>query len=119
MISGLEVRKKLSEWFEGRISLDEFEDWLAAQSWDVHKSPDPETARLVYAIELRLAEHSSGHLSQDELRRELAPLLQSYELRWSFCGDLPVQTATGTSSTVSFHGSLVRSFDTQPGGVFA
>lgn len=58
---------------EGSLSLDDFEDWLVSSSWS--SLDDAEVRALVGAIELRLAEHSDGHLDEAELMSELGDLV--------------------------------------------
>ncbi|MFZ0594314.1 MAG: hypothetical protein WAM39_27925 [Bryobacteraceae bacterium] len=77
MISSIEIRRHLVSLLSGEESLDAFEDWFALHSWNVHKQGDPEAERLSYWIDLRLAEHSSGHLPEDALLREFRDLLNS------------------------------------------
>jgi hypothetical protein len=54
--------------------LDEFKDWLIGATWDIDAGGDPSAIALTYGIKLALAEHSSGYVAEDELRRELASL---------------------------------------------
>lgn len=75
MINSVEIRSHLASLLSGDESLDAFEDWFVQHSWNVHKQGDPEAERLSYWIDLRLAEHSSGHLPEDALLREFRDLL--------------------------------------------
>lgn len=84
MIAESEIRKQIAGFLANQISLDDFEDWIAQRSWDAHQDSDAAAQELAYAIELRLAEHSSGHLSEVELRHELTQFVQQYSLRVSF-----------------------------------
>jgi hypothetical protein len=71
MISESQIREKLGRYLRDDVSLDGFEDWFAQSSWNMHKDSGEEAQKLASAIELRLAEHSSGHLSERALRDEL------------------------------------------------
>lgn len=71
MVNESEVRKKLDDYLRGRLDADAFEDWLVGHSWDMHKDSSPSAQSLVAAIELALAEHSSGHLALFELENAL------------------------------------------------
>lgn len=51
----------------GLQSLDQFEDWFVSHSWDAHQAADQAALDLISDIELRLAEHSDGHWSDEEL----------------------------------------------------
>lgn len=73
MIAELEIRKELVKFLSNptQNSKEEFEDWLAAQSWNMHLDSIGAAQKLASAIELRLAEYSSGHISFEDLRNEL------------------------------------------------
>src|SRR5579871_6566541 len=71
MISESQIREKIGRYLRRDLSLDQFEDWIAQHSWNMHKDSSDSAQKLASAIELRLAEHSSGHLSESELRDEL------------------------------------------------
>jgi hypothetical protein len=58
-----------------RIDLDSFEDWLVQNTWNIHLSRSAAAEDLTFAVEELLSEHSSGHLDERELRRELSRLL--------------------------------------------
>lgn len=78
MIAENQIRETLVSYLLGKISLDEFEDWLVERSWNMHQDSEEAAQKLAAAIELRLAEHSSGHLSHADLRNELLPFVTSY-----------------------------------------
>lgn len=64
------------------MTLNEFEDWLVVQSWNMHRDSDAAARRLAGAIELRLAEYSDGHLTDEGLERELKGFLAPSEVVW-------------------------------------
>lgn len=66
------IRVYLDAYLSGRISLDEFTGWLVSATWNITYTGDAEATELTFAIELGLAEHSSGLLTLAELRTELA-----------------------------------------------
>ena len=74
MITEPQIRERLIAFLTNAISLDEFEDWLVQNSWNMHHDSDPAAQELVGAIELRLSEYSSDHLSEEQLRNELMSL---------------------------------------------
>ena len=74
MITEHQIRDELLAFLQSAISLDEFEDWLAQESWNMHRDSAPPARELAAAIELALAEHSSGHLAWYELRARLLSL---------------------------------------------
>ena len=79
MVEVNEVRQKLADYLSlaKKLPLADFEDWFVRNSWDVHKANNPELRELVHSIELRLSEFSSGHLSEQALRKELTPFVTS------------------------------------------
>jgi len=83
MLAHSELRNELIRFLSDELSLDNFEDWFVQNSWNIHKSPDLVGQRLAYAVELRLAEHDSGHLPERDLRRELGELVKSYSVNLS------------------------------------
>ncbi len=73
-----EIREQLANYLAGELSRPEFEDWLVKNSWNIHQAPEAVDAKsLVHSIELRLAEFSSGHLTEEGLRKELLPFVTS------------------------------------------
>lgn len=76
MIKESEIRLKLAQLllFDS-LSLSAFEDWLVEQSWNMHLDSLEGAQRLVWAVELRLAEFSSDDLSEAQLWQELYSLL--------------------------------------------
>lgn len=90
MIAESQIRAKLGSFLSKDMSLDRFEDWLVQQSWNMHKDSSESAQKLASAIELRLAEYSSGHLDEAGLRDELREFVNSYTLHFSFeLGDIP------------------------------
>jgi len=106
-----------NRWLSGatnEISLDDFEDWFVRKSWNLHYDSDELAQRSAYAVELRLAEHSSAHLSEPELRRELAPFVEHYHVIVPLVGEVqPVRIQTGTCSSIDLRESPIRSFGIQ------
>jgi hypothetical protein len=89
MIAENQIREKLGRYLSGELSLDHFEDWLVERSWNMHKDSDESAQKLASAVELRLAEHSSGHLDDAALRDELRQLLNPKVVQISFGQALP------------------------------
>jgi hypothetical protein len=75
MITEIQIRERLIDYLIRQITLNEFEDWLVQQSWNMHLDSDARAQHLVGMIELRLAEYSNGHLTDDALERELKGLV--------------------------------------------
>lgn len=70
MIQENEIREKLAQLSD----LDEFEDWLAQHSWNMHQDSDLGAQKLVGKIEIVLSEYSNGHINEFELRQQLSGL---------------------------------------------
>ena len=68
------IRRHLTRYLAGDTSLDAFIDWFVGVAWTIEESGGPEARELTYAIELALAEASSGLLTPQELRAELEAL---------------------------------------------
>ena len=82
MVSVQDIQAKLASCVLGGSLLDEFDEWFSGHTWNMHRDSDPEAQELAAKIELLLAEHSSGHRTESELRSEfghlLSPLLDVY-----------------------------------------
>jgi len=77
-MSANEIRDRLASYLANEIPIDAFEDWIAQNTWNIHRSGNQEAERLAYAIEAKLAEFSGGHIDEPSLRSELSPLVTSY-----------------------------------------
>ncbi|HET9407081.1 MAG TPA: hypothetical protein VFO39_07570 [Candidatus Sulfotelmatobacter sp.] len=84
MIAEHQIRQQLAKYLHDEMSLDHFEDWFVQRSWNMHRDSMDAAQKLASAIELRLAEHSSGHLSENDLREELLPFVTTYNAVVSF-----------------------------------
>ena len=76
----IEIRAKLASYLAEEISLEEFEDWFVAASWNVIYRESKNAIDLVYDIELLLAEHSKGCWNENELREQFLPMVQDYRV---------------------------------------
>jgi hypothetical protein len=76
----IELKNKLCDYIASRINLSDFEDWFIPKYWDVHQKNDMILSQSVYDIELRLAEYSNGHWTENELKEHLLSLLVWYGL---------------------------------------
>ena len=61
----------------GEINLESFEDWFAQNTWNIHQSGSVAAEAVTFAIEESLAEYSSGHISESELREEFSRILEA------------------------------------------
>jgi len=97
MASIEELRDRLADLRDGRISLDQFEEWFGPFVWDIHKRADRETQDLAYRIGLKLAEYSSGDLEQRVLLEELAAASRPFV----FLEEVPAKAAS-SATTLEF-----------------
>lgn len=90
----LDIHDHLAGYLAHETTLSEFEDWFVLATWDRASSELPETAELIGEIELRLAEHSNGHRTEDDLRQCLLPLV-----RLVVAGSTGYQTSSSSTTT--------------------
>lgn len=100
MIQENEIRNAVVNYLAGEQSLDEFEDWLAQRSWNMHLDSDPGAQDLVGKIELALAEYSNGHKSERGLRNELRSLVETCRV--------VIGSASSVIMTTAFSSSEIR-----------
>jgi hypothetical protein len=100
MIAVADIRKELSRVIEDPGALDEFEDWLVAKSWNMHRDSDPIAQAMVSSIELRLAEHSDGHLPVDQMIEDFRSLLDGFVVVNVRLNADPSQNRSGSSISV-------------------
>jgi hypothetical protein len=73
-----EIVSVLSRYLAGEETLADFQDWLAPLAWE-SDALDADAAELVDSVQLRVAEFTSGHLTEDELREELRTILRGQQ----------------------------------------
>lgn len=101
MIANYQIREKIASYLGNKLALDSFEDWLVQQSWNMHRDASREAQELVSAVELRLAEYSSGHLSEEQLRAELLPFVTSYLVPVSLNKGVIISMSANNNSIIS------------------
>jgi hypothetical protein len=79
MIDHSQISEHLDMYLNGHIDMESFEDWIVANTWDIHLVNDPKAASLAYALEESFAEYSSGHLTEAQLKVEFRLLLLEQE----------------------------------------
>jgi len=70
-----DVQRYLADYLSGKIPLSQFRDWFDPETWDLDLRPDTPLGQAVSEIELRLAEFTNGHRTEDDLRYHLESLL--------------------------------------------
>jgi hypothetical protein len=72
----IELRTQLLRYLNASTALEEFRDWFDDATWGLAADPDSPARRIAGEIELRMAEFTNGHLTEQELKeflRALAP----------------------------------------------
>jgi hypothetical protein len=70
-----EVRRLISRYVVGLVGLRDFSLALATTTWDVDARAGKPASDLAYAAELLVAEYTSGHRAESELKLELSALV--------------------------------------------
>ena len=96
----LDIRQRLVTYLTAEMTLRAFQEWYLPATWPVNTRRHGAVEDLVNRIDLRLAEFTSGHWSEDELKEQLRPLVQNYR------GDLVVgQNGGAPSPAIRFAGA--------------
>ena len=95
MITVAQIRERLIDLLASKedSSLDDFDEWLAGASWNMHQDSDLEAQWFAAEIELALAENESNI---DLLRRRLKDILHSQPVT---VNRATVKISTGSSTT--------------------
>lgn len=91
----VEIRRHVAFFLAREQSVEAFYDWFVPVTWEIEQTGNPIAQDLAYEIELRFAEYTGGHCTEDDLRRALRPLVTSYTV-----GPLP---AVVTASSSKLH----------------
>jgi hypothetical protein len=70
-----DVQRHLAAYINGNVSLSEFRDWFDDETWELSNDQDAPLGQTVAEIELRFAEFTNGHRTEDDLRYHLETLL--------------------------------------------
>lgn len=71
------IREHIYRFLAGEINLSTFEEWFVGATWDSIAAADTPLTSLIGAVELALAEYSSGHADIRELRDDLQGALHT------------------------------------------
>ena len=72
-----EIRSRVVDCVEGRISVRGFRDWFATVAWNIETSEQQSAIQLVYRIDGLLAEAGSADWSDQGTKEELALAMHS------------------------------------------
>jgi hypothetical protein len=70
-----QLRVHLAQYLNGKCSLQQFRQWFDVETWGMAARQDSPARQLAGEIELRLAEFTSGHLSEHDLQSTLQAFL--------------------------------------------
>ena len=94
------IHRWLKRFLDSEISLSEFQQWFVPATWDVDDLESEEAQEFASEIALRLAEYTSGHLSESELQSELVQLREQYALVFAY--DAPTEKRLRPIASSSF-----------------
>jgi hypothetical protein len=100
-VTALTLRERLADLLEGNLSLEDFDEWFALNTWE-DNNVSPDARHLASRIQLVLAEFTSGHWTWPEVQDELTRLAQRMEVVW---GGAPIRT-TGVTVSEVIRGAL-------------
>lgn len=78
MISVNQIREQLVSYLANELPFSQFEDWLLAQSWNMHQHSSSEAQLLVHEIKSPIYEYLDGYIDENSLRARLRPHVQQY-----------------------------------------
>jgi hypothetical protein len=110
MLQTSEIRDKIIQELSGRLSLEDFEDWLAQRSWNMHLDSSREAQELAADIQLRLAEFSLGHLPETQLREDFKKFVSNFVVH---IRDVWEPRSTSNSTPIL----MQPRWETQPAGI--
>jgi hypothetical protein len=71
MLSTQSLHDELDRYVKEQVSLDVLEEWLAAQSWNMHRWAPIGLQNIVASIQARFAEYSDGKIDASAIDRVL------------------------------------------------
>jgi len=71
-----EICVRFRHYLSGKSTLEQFREWFDVETWGLAAEPDSPLRRMAGTIELRLAEFTNGHLTEEDLRSLLQALVQ-------------------------------------------
>jgi hypothetical protein len=71
MLSAQSLREQLDRYASGAVSAEAFEEWLAAESWDMRRWASTGLQRLVAAMQAEFIAYADGSIDESDLHRRL------------------------------------------------
>jgi hypothetical protein len=108
-MSDVEIREQLHRYLSREISLSDFKRWFVPATWNIDRDEDLCTRELAADIDLRLAEFSQGHWTEEELRDLFTSILETQSFEITINTRLPLRlfySALARPSQLVFSGKL-------------
>lgn len=108
MASVQEISAQISAFLANRLSLEQFEDWSAEYSWNIHKRADEETQAFAYQVRAILnaySEDADENLLREELATAVLPFARSARasvMTIELVLGKPLSSAASATRAVSF-----------------
>jgi hypothetical protein len=109
-----EIHDELVRYLAGEISMTDFRNWFYSTTWEIQQPIDQTLAEVIGEVGLRLAEFSSGHWTESELRGKLVPLVRVRTLATQI-GEQPHSSYRTSSSNLVVSGGITVSETGVPG----
>jgi hypothetical protein len=75
-----QIRSQIRRLLSNEVSLRDFQKWYVPVTWDIDRSNEVAAKNLAAEIDLKLAEYTSGHLTESEVRQDFSKLLENQTL---------------------------------------
>jgi hypothetical protein len=79
MVNVSQISEHMAAYLNGCADAESFEDWIIANTWDIHLAGDSEAMTLAYKIQDLLNEYSLLHIDESVLKQKLSRTLYSIE----------------------------------------
>lgn len=102
MANMAEIREELIRYLAHQQTLDDFNEWLIANTWDVPPGDSSGVRNLFGVVERIFAEHLAGHISAQRLQQQLVSLVSNYEVLVDAGAPTRQTSATSSASKQEF-----------------
>jgi hypothetical protein len=104
----VEIKLWLDRYLRREIILREFQRWFVPSTWNIDETENRVARDIAAYIDLKLAEFSNRHWTEDELREQLGQILenQTYEIEINFKLTKPQFYSTARPVRFAFSGIL-------------
>jgi hypothetical protein len=74
MLHSKDLADQLKLCADGQVSVEDFEEWFALNSWNVHRQQNKDLTDAVFRVEYLFSSLNDGRLEARDVRREFAEL---------------------------------------------